>query len=186
MEFQAHDKEIDFYSNQEIPDLVSQMLWLTQPTTKSLLTCNARMIKLWSIKDYQHKNVESSKRILKAKHRLVFPKSRNSGEREPQSKLKHTFKSGLETSLHSLSMTTDQQCFLSSDDKSINLWDLNSYDSAAYNLIDNNGRGVNRKDQPQFLISNASFNQFSQSSMFMYTTSSGDINICDIRVKSDF
>lgn len=60
MEFQAHQKSIDYYSNQEIPDMVSNILWLSQPTKKSLLTCNAREIKLWSIKEKQPKVYTSS------------------------------------------------------------------------------------------------------------------------------
>ena len=60
MEFQAHLKSIDYYSNQEIPDMVSNILWLSQPTKKSLLTCNAREIKLWSIKEKQPKVYTSS------------------------------------------------------------------------------------------------------------------------------
>jgi hypothetical protein len=63
---------------------------------------------------------------------------------------------------------------------------LNAYDSPVYNFINLNGQGAKRKEQPQYLISSASFNQFSQSSLFMYTTSNGNIHICDVRERSDF
>lgn len=49
MEFQAFDKQIDTLSSQKIPDTVTQILWLTQPTTNNLLTANARGVKLWKI-----------------------------------------------------------------------------------------------------------------------------------------
>ena len=166
--------------------MVSNIVWLTQPTQKSLLTCNAREVKLWSVKEHQQYQVTSSKRNYKSKNKLIIPKSKPNGEAIPESKLKHTFKSGLETNLHSLSLTSDHQQFLSSDDKSINLWDLNAYDSPVYNFINLNGQGAKRKEQPQYLISSASFNQFSQSSLFMYTTSNGNIHICDVRERSDF
>jgi hypothetical protein len=109
MEFQAHDKSIDYYSNQQIPDMVSNIVWLTQPTQKSLLTCNAREVKLWSIKEHQQYQVTSSKRNYKSKNKLIIPKSKPNGEAIPESKLRHTFKSGLETNLHSLSLTSDHQ-----------------------------------------------------------------------------
>lgn len=50
-EFQAHDKQLDYMTNQDISDMVSQILWLEQPSRKSFLTCNARQIKLWSLRE---------------------------------------------------------------------------------------------------------------------------------------
>lgn len=73
---------------------------------------------------------------------------------------------------------------MSADDRSVNIWDLNNYNSTAYNLVNLNSQG--KKQQMPYLISSAVFNRFSQSSLFMYTTSNGLINICDIREKSDF
>jgi hypothetical protein len=49
MEFQAFDKQIDTLSSQKIPDTITQILWLNEPTSNSLLTSNARGVKLWKI-----------------------------------------------------------------------------------------------------------------------------------------
>ena len=70
-------------------------------------------------------------------------------------KLQHTFKSGLETSLHSLSMSTDQEHFISADEMSLNLWNLSEFKNV-YNLINfNRPKGA---PQPSELISSAQFN----------------------------
>lgn len=68
----------------------------------------------------------------------MIPKNlRPIGEKEPVSKLCHTFKSGLESNLHSLSLSSDGQHFLSSDEKCINLWSLSRADNkTVFNLVD--------------------------------------------------
>lgn len=76
MEFNAYDQAIDYYSNQKVPEMISAILWLTQPTSKSLLTCNAKQVKLWNIKEKQPQIYNSSQKTLLAKNRLIIPKSR--------------------------------------------------------------------------------------------------------------
>ncbi len=167
--------------------MVSQILWVDQPTQNSILISNSRCIKLWKLKKRQKCATDFTKRACKKGLGLVLPKNiRSNGEKEPVSKLCHTFKSGLESNLHSLSMSSDSQYFLSSDEKCINLWSLSRADhKTVFNLVDFNqttGSANNYSD----LISSATFNQFSESSIFLYTTSSGNINICDFRDRSDF
>lgn len=80
-------------------------------------------------------------------------------------------------------MSTDQENFLSADEKTVNLWSLDLANRAAVfnivNLNQNQGKNIS-------LISSASFSQFTQSQIFLYSMSNGDINICDFREKSDF
>jgi len=49
MEFQAFDKQIDTLSSNKIAETVTQLLWLTEPSTNHLLTANSRGVKLWKI-----------------------------------------------------------------------------------------------------------------------------------------
>jgi hypothetical protein len=68
---------------------------------------------------------------------LKVPKARPIGDKEPHKKLLHVFKSGLESNLHSISVASDQQNFLSSDEKSVNLWNLTDRNTV-FNLVDFN------------------------------------------------
>lgn len=124
--------------------MVSQICWTNQPTKSSLLTCNARTIKLWSLKKrFQHKS-ESAKRLFKKGLGLVLPKGRPQvSDVEPVAKLCHTFKCGLENNLHSLSTSSDMLNFLSADEKSVNIWSLDMADKhTVFNLIDLNKKNT--------------------------------------------
>jgi len=80
-------------------------------------------------------------------------------------------------------MNIDKENFLSSDDKSVFLWNLNKANrETSYSLVNFD----KTKNNSEPIISNACFNQFGNNSMFLYCLSTGDINICDIREKSDF
>ncbi len=88
---------------------------------------------------------------------MIVPKSHSNGEPEPVPKLLYNFKSGLESNLNSLSMSTDQENFISADEKTINLWSLDLANRATvFNLVNLNLS----KDKHPNLISNANFNQF--------------------------
>jgi len=54
----------------------------------------------------------------------VFPKAKDVGEPQNMAKHQHTFRSGNESNIHSLSLNIDQENFLSSDDKGVYLWNL--------------------------------------------------------------
>jgi WD40 repeat protein len=189
LEFQSHHKAIDFYSNQEIPDMITQICWLKEPSPTSLLTSNSRTIKLWKLQQKFGRKTEGAKRICKKGLGLVIPKREVAGARPGyMSKLCHTFKSNFAGNLHSLSPSTDSLNFLSADEKCINLWNLENLDnSAIYSLVDlskpqkemTNGGAME-------LISSACFNQFTKKDIFLFTTSIGGINVCDLRERSNF
>jgi hypothetical protein len=119
MEFQAHEKSMDYFTSQEIPDMVSQILWVPH-TRKSLLTCNAKQIKFWSLKKkYNAPSTSYAKHHFKKGNGLQIPKlsKRKQCDSELTVRLNHTYKCSTMNSLHSLSMASDQQNFLSSDEK---------------------------------------------------------------------
>jgi serine/threonine-protein phosphatase 2A regulatory subunit B len=93
---------------------------------------------------------------------LTLPKAR-AVEKNHCTKLKHTFKSGLESNLHSLSLSSDFLQFLSSDEKTVNLWDLERPDADVFNVVNfNKAKGKKeKKSSSQKLISSAQFSQFS-------------------------
>ena len=62
------------------------------------------------------------------------------------------------------------------------MFNLDRQDSAIFNLVDYERRSSCFADER---ITSARFNQ-SRGSVFMYTTSTGKINVCDFRENSDF
>lgn len=184
MEFQAYDKQIDTLSSAKIPDTVTQILWLNQPTQNSLLTSNAREIKLWKIQQKQLKKGESAVRNLKRGYGLHIPKLKKSSDTDYSSKLQHTFKSESETTIHKLSLNVDKENFIAIDIHSVGLWNLEKATRhTTFKLIDNKTKTGNTTSSA---ISGGCFNQYGQNSIFLYTQCTGEINICDFRERSDF
>jgi hypothetical protein len=59
-EFQAHEKSFDTLSSQEIPDTITQMLWVNTLGGRKVMTSNSLCIKLWNLKEKQNYKVESA------------------------------------------------------------------------------------------------------------------------------
>lgn len=93
-----------------------------------------------------------------------------------------TYKSCKEDRLHSLNLAPDCENFISADDNRIDLWNIEKTNCSVYNLIDYERRNSNQEEER---INSAVFNP-TGGSVFMYTTSEGKINVCDLRESSDF
>jgi hypothetical protein len=66
---------------------------------------------------------------------LVIPKAKKA-ERSKESKFVHTYKNGTEHNLHSLSLASDGENFLSADETSVSLWNLDrSYAQTSFILF---------------------------------------------------
>ena len=93
-----------------------------------------------------------------------------------------TYKSCKEDRLHSLSLATDRDTFITADEGWIDLWNIERTNNVVYNLVDYD----RKKSTPEDMrINSAVFSQNSDN-LFLYTTSSGQINLCDLRERSDF
>ena len=107
--------------------MVSQVVWLHQPKN-AMLVSNARVIKLWSLKEQRQVKIDKARRAYTRSNQLVVPKPNAVVESDEISKdsCRHvsTYKSGMEINLHSVSLSTDQENFIAADQKSINLWNL--------------------------------------------------------------
>lgn len=94
-----------------------------------------------------------------------------------------TFKTGKEQNLHSLSLSPDCENFLATDKSRIWLWNLErSGQNPVYSLIDYNRDKVSDDDEQ---ITSAKFSQDGRG-MFLYSTNTGHINVCDFRESSNF
>lgn len=88
-----------------------------------LLTQNKKVVKLWRIQDKTLKKTESCRKMLTKNKGIVFPKTKTTVEGKT-SKLMHTFKTGKEHHLHSMSQSADSENFLTADESSINLFNI--------------------------------------------------------------
>ena len=182
-EFQAHTKSFDVLNSSDISEEITAIEWLNkaQCTKPMVMTCNARTVKLWRLEDKKTKKHESCRKLLTKGRGIVFPKTKTTNEGK-EGKLLGTFKTGKEQHLHSLSQAADNENFLAADESRINLFNLERQDAKIYNLVDYERRHSSFADER---ITSARFNQ-SHGSVFMYTTSTGKINVCDFRENSDF
>jgi len=87
--------------------MVSQILWLSQPTQNSILTANSKEIRLFKIKQKQLKRVDQATRNFKRGFGLVIPKFSSIGEPVCSAKHQHSFKICAESNIHSLSLNID-------------------------------------------------------------------------------
>ena len=93
-----------------------------------------------------------------------------------------TYKSCKEERLHSLSLAPDHETFITADESRVDLWNIEKTVDSVYNLIDYERRNPTLEDER---IMYAEFNKNSGYT-FLYTTSTGHINNCDLRERSDF
>ena len=92
------------------------------------------------------------------------------------------FKTDKEQHLHSVSASRDFETFLTADESRINMFHLERKQSSIYSLIDYERKSTTFDDERITSMTNNHYN----GNMFLYTTSSGKINICDLRERSDF
>ena len=81
--------------------------------------------------------------------------------------------------MHTISISAEQENFITSDENRVDMWHIDRGSSAVFNLVDR------ENDKQDDHITSASFNKNSGCT-FLYTTSSGCINVCDLRERSNF
>jgi serine/threonine-protein phosphatase 2A regulatory subunit B len=109
--------EFDYLKSVEIEPRVSKIRWLApgSATQRRLLSCNDKTIKLWKIGE------RSQREYTQVPGSLSFPKI-NRRTTNPVARPLRTFANGHAYQINGLSMNSDQETFISSDDLRINLW----------------------------------------------------------------
>lgn len=90
-----------------------------------------------------------------------------------------TFKSSKEDRIHSISVSADSETFITSDDRRIDMWNVEAAEDSVFNLVE-----IEERSEEEHIMS-ATFNKNS-GSIFLYTTSTGKLNVCDLRERSGF
>ena len=112
---------------------------------------------------------------------LSIPKRKLVTEQK-EGKLMKIFKTEKEQHLHSVTSSSDCDTFVAADESRINMYNIEYKDRPIYNLIDYERKNTTFDDER---ITSTVFNPHNPS-LFLYTTSNGKINICDLRERSDF
>lgn len=165
----------------EINERINKISWL--PRTHNahfILSTNDKTIKLWKIKERQvqsvlENNFSLSQRSGNSSNGLILPKV-VSREKVVAATPKRIFSSAHAYNIHSISPSSDGEIFISSDDLRINLWNLNSSD-IAFNVVDVKPPTIEDLTE---VITSATFHP-KQGNLFMYSTSRGNLRLCDLR-----
>ncbi|KAF4986818.1 hypothetical protein FDECE_15751 [Fusarium decemcellulare] len=197
-EFQSHEPEFDYLKSLEIEEKINKIKWCRrQNASHYLLSTNDKTIKLWKV-------FEKSLKVV-AENNLshdVTPGSLAGGGGAPRPLPAHQFRNAADLKLprlthhdtvvaavprrtyanahayhiNSISVNSDGETFISSDDLRINLWNLNIQDQS-FNIVDI--KPANMEELTE-VITAAEFHPLS-CNWFMYASSKGTIKLADMR-----
>ncbi|KAF6814996.1 protein phosphatase pp2a regulatory subunit b [Colletotrichum plurivorum] len=197
-EFQSHEPEFDYLKSLEIEEKINKIKWCRrQNASHYLLSTNDKTIKLWKV-------FEKSLKVV-AENNLsddLTPANIAGGGGAPRQGPAHRFKNAEDLimprlthhdtvvaavprrtyanahayHINSISVNSDGETFISSDDLRINLWNLNIQDQS-FNIVDI--KPANMEELTE-VITAAEFHPLS-CNWFMYASSKGTIKLADMR-----
>jgi len=141
-----------------------------------MLSTNDRIIKLWKFSYQTHR--ETSKCEIGADGGIVMPKSKTVDEgvesiERKQYKYCHNY------NINSMSVSPNGENFLSADDLRVNLWNLEN-NILAYNIVDLKPTNIEELAE---VITHVEYHP-RRSDVFLFSSSKGYINMCDLRISS--
>ncbi|ODQ79234.1 hypothetical protein BABINDRAFT_162272 [Babjeviella inositovora NRRL Y-12698] len=196
-EFQSHDAEFDYLKSLEIEEKINKIKWLnTSGNSLSLLSTNDKTIKLWKVAEKQIKVVAEnnlSEHGAPAALSAVQQQAKQQALRMSALKLpqltvhdkiinaqpKKIYSNAHAYHINSISVNSDGETFVSSDDLRINLWNLGISDQS-FNIVDI--KPANMEELTE-VITCAEFHPQS-CNLFMYSLSKGTIKLADMRENS--
>jgi serine/threonine-protein phosphatase 2A regulatory subunit B len=197
-EFQSHEPEFDYLKSLEIEEKINKIKWCRrQNASHYLLSTNDKTIKLWKVFEKSLKVVAENN----LSHDLT-PASIAGGGGAPRAIMQAHFRTASDLKLprlthhdtvvaavprrtyanahayhiNSISVNSDGETFISSDDLRINLWNLNIQDQS-FNIVDI--KPANMEELTE-VITAAEFHPLS-CNWFMYASSKGTIKLADMR-----
>ncbi|KAK6461738.1 protein phosphatase PP2A regulatory subunit B [Scheffersomyces coipomensis] len=187
-EFQSHDAEFDYLKSLEIEEKINKIKWLKSSNNALyLLSTNDKTIKLWKINERQIKLVSENNlnglNSLPSNHNLTL-KSLKLPQLQIHDKLisaqpKKIYSNAHAYHINSISINSDQETYLSSDDLRINLWNLGIADQS-FNIVDI--KPTNMEELTE-VITSSEFHP-NHCNIFMYSSSKGTIKLADMRLNS--
>ncbi|KAI1336405.1 UAA-domain-containing protein [Xylariaceae sp. FL0016] len=198
-EFQSHEPEFDYLKSLEIEEKINKIKWCRrQNASHYLLSTNDKTIKLWKVFEKSLKVVAENN----LSHDLTPGNVAGAGGGAPRPIPQSHFKNATDLKLprlthhdtvvaavprrtyanahayhiNSISVNSDGETFISSDDLRINLWNLNIQDQS-FNIVDI--KPANMEELTE-VITAAEFHPMS-CNWFMYASSKGTIKLADMR-----
>ncbi|RPB09859.1 protein phosphatase 2A regulatory subunit PR55 [Morchella conica CCBAS932] len=171
-EFQSHEPEFDYLKSLEIEEKINKIKWCKrQNASHFLLSTNDKTIKLWKVFEKSLKpppifNNSTALRLPRLTHHdtVVAAVPRR------------TYANAHAYHINSISVNSDGETFISSDDLRINLWNLNIQDQS-FNIVDI--KPANMEELTEVITAAEFHPQYCN--WFMYASSKGTIKLADMR-----
>lgn len=186
-EFQSHDAEFDYLKSLEVEEKINKIKWLKNfNNSLYLLSTNDKTIKLWKVMERQVKLV--SENNLNGLDHLPSPQFAATDLKLPKMTVhdklilaqpKKIYSNAHAYHINSISINSDQETYLSSDDLRINLWNLD-IPNQLFNIVDI--KPANMEELTE-VITSAEFHP-NHCNLFMYSLSKGTIKLSDMRSNS--
>lgn len=121
-EFQSHEPEFDHLKSVELGEKINSLTFLPPNGANSLklLSTNDRVIKLWKIGKKTHRETNSAS----IRNQQVLLPTSSIFSSGVEGKTKKQYKNCHNQNINSISASPDCEHFLSSDDLTINMWNL--------------------------------------------------------------
>ncbi|OQO04176.1 Protein phosphatase PP2A regulatory subunit B [Cryoendolithus antarcticus] len=201
-EFQSHEPEFDYLKSLEIEEKINKIKWCRrQNASHYLLSTNDKTIKLWkvfekSLKVVAENNLSSEltpggaigangggparypHQHFRSAADLKFPRMTHH-DTVVAAVPRRVYANAHAYHINSISVNSDGETFISSDDLRINLWNLNIQDQS-FNIVDI--KPANMEELTE-VITAAEFHPTS-CNWFMYASSKGTIKLADMRQKA--
>ncbi|GAM22717.1 hypothetical protein SAMD00019534_058920 [Acytostelium subglobosum LB1] len=204
-EFQSHQPEFDYLKSLEIEEKINKIKWYPkQLDAHFLLTTNDKTIKLWKVYEkkvkqlssttlsngsgsgnnhisIQNNNGSSNSNSIDSmtddnNNNSIFKIPRLTTTRETTAFPKKVYANAHAYHINSISLNSDGETYISSDDLRIHLWNLNN-NHECFNVVDI--KPTNMEDLTE-VITSAEFHPTS-CNIFMYSSSKGTIKLGDLR-----
>ncbi|KAJ6246615.1 protein phosphatase pp2a regulatory subunit b [Anaeramoeba flamelloides] len=180
-EFQSHEASFDYIKSLEVSEKINKIQWIKRRSQSHLLlTTNDQSIKLWKIitkkiRSFDNINSKKEQKNLNSENNFHFPKMEVT-QVEKKSTNTKIYGDAHVYNINSISLSCDDETFISSDDLRINLWNLERSDKA-FNIVDIKPENIKQLSE---VITCSQFHP-SECSEFIYSTSKGIINYADLR-----
>lgn len=181
-EFQSHEPEFDYLKSQEIEEKINKLKWCKRSNNAHfLLSTNDKTIKFWKIYEKKIKQVstfnadKNNTSRVKSSKDLVIP---NIDTRETviAATPRRIYANAHAYHINSISLNSDGETYISSDDLRINLWNLAISDQS-FNIVDI--KPANMEELTE-VITSAEFHP-RHCNLFMYSSSKGTVKLADMR-----
>ncbi|KAJ7816165.1 WD40-repeat-containing domain protein [Mycena olivaceomarginata] len=131
-EFQSHEPEFDYLKSLEIEEKINKIRWLYK--TIKLWKVFEKTLKVVSATNHYDRQTGRALPTPTARHHLRLPRSIEQ-DRIVAAVPRKVYANAHTYRIHSISVNSDQETYISADDLRINLWNLNVHDQS-FNIVD--------------------------------------------------